>query len=654
MPVVLLLLLACRRDGDESPAETDPPDTGASGGGAWRVGPEDPSVGVYGIAVDSARGVVYTTNLHVPFLSRVDAETGARLDGVDLRPVIGDLYAGFPYVAYDPVRDRVWLNAGDLGLLVALDGATYTPVARVEVGGETKHFTVDEAGDVWVADVAGRRVVHVSDDAVAATYDVGDGVEAIAADADWVVATHGEPMRFVPVRRADGAVGAPIAYGAWGGFPGIDAVRDVAWVPDRVAETVLRVDLTADPPTLSEPIAQGADPVSATYVAALDVVVVVDRQGAGIPDGGTYRGEPSRLVAHDAETGAVVWTGLVGKTAHFVAWDDVRARLWTANEDSLDLSAVDASGAEVIRTDKMGRTLDGVAYFERLALFPSHLTDTLEVLDRDSGAVTSIPTSGWPLAVAIDPDARRAYVTCQDEALVDVVDLDALTVIDTLDTGAGSHQQACDPLCDGHSAFTDILWDDGALWVTSPPRAELIRLDPDTGAVETWPLADAPTATGNRLHTMAVVRVGDRLLVYEPVEATVYAVADGAVVASAQAPVGDGKPLVVDGLGRVWAGAVAFDSALNTVASLDGVEAVAAHGDWLVATDNDHIVVLDAATLERVAELAYADLTFPPYRLEDDARTPFQYGVDDDGRLWLLNVFAATAETRTLPFLGEI
>ncbi len=630
---VVALSAACRRPPD--PPLLVPPDP-VSRPGVLRLGPPAPSVGVYGIAAPPGTGRVYVSNLHVPFLTVLDAATGELLDALDLREGCAE-HAFFPrlFVA----GHVLWVTHAEDERLCRYDLTAEAWLEPVEVEGLGGGI-VASGDDLWVA----TRTALLRHDGIAFVESVTapGWASAIDVEDDTFALLMGPDERVVVLER-DGAV-------RWeADVPG-RALNDVAlldggvYVTERVRGEVIALVDGAEVGRVSA----GSDTFSVDRLG--DSLLVTNRQGAALPASGAYEGAPGLVVAFDAGLERR-WTVPVDKTIHFLAYDG--SRLWTANEDALRVSAIDpVAGVETLRTAPLGLTVDHVAEADGALYFGSHLTDEVWRVGP-TGTVSSATVCGWPLVVV--PVASGLVVPCQEDGEVWTLDPDTLETREAVPVADTFFPACAEGLCTGHDALLGATADGDAVVYTDAHEGRVRWTDgrevdlgdfPARGQLRHFDVAALADATGS------AGGGGTRVLAFEPREPTLYALTDrveatlpldGATAAFALVPDGD----------RVWAGGGAYDGALVEVARLpEGVVAEAAGAGWIVATEGEDLVVFDRDTLIEAGRLAIEDLRVPPLRGIDGSLGPLRLRVLAGGELVIANTMRGTLERRALPDLA--
>ncbi len=631
-------------DSDEAPGGGGAGDSGTDSGdpsaaiGVLRLGPPAPSVGIYGIAADAERDLIYVSNLHVPFITVAD-RSGAWVDALDLRPFgIDDPH--FPRLyTVDGVLWGTHLSTGTLFRFDLETREALSPVSLPDLAGAT---AASEEG-VWVA-LTDRRVVRYAGEPPAIVEELPIDVlpNALDVQGDEVAVLAGPQGTVSLYSRSLGAVWtAPIA-----GYRQPEAVAVIdgrVFVADRETGEVIAFEGGVE---LGR-VATGSDTFSLTRDG--DRLLVVNRQGAALPDSGSYEGAPGRITALSRDL-EVIWTSDQDKTSHFLAWDG--QWWWTANEDSLNLSAVDpADGAVVVRGPELGLTVDHIAEYGGRYFFGSHLTDALWRADF-SGEAAAASVCGWPFFAVFDGDI--AWVPCQETGDVAAVDPETMAVLST-DSWAETFHADCgeDGLCTGHARLMGASLDGDRLAI-GVPHTRSVQW---AGGAE-LPLG-APEEQAGVRH-MGLRGVDGALLAYDYGDRALRRISGGAVADTLTIEEEPWSfPLIGDG-DWTWVGRRALAADLSEQQLLpEGYVAAAAGGGWLVAVQGLDIVVLDRERAEERARLSMAELRVPPYVLDPEAPGPLRLYVDSAGpgggpELIVANLFRGTLERRAMPGLEAL
>ncbi|MCK6501823.1 hypothetical protein L6R53_00215 [Myxococcota bacterium] len=647
--LVASLLVACADSGgpDGGAPDSGGPDGGApdsggpDGGDPWvdaptvlRLGPPSPCVGAYGIAADAATGQVYVSSLHVPFITLLDPASGGWAGSLDLREA-GAETAYFPRLYVQD--DTLWVTDLDAGRLLRFSLPDHTPLSAVELDADTITTALGPDGP-WGA--SGTVLTRYGPEGAVETLRSPVAPTTFHVSSDGIAVADARSSAVALLDRAGlPRFEATVAEGT------VESV--LAW-EDRL---VLADRATGDVVALQDGVEVGRAHVGSDAFALYrrdDLLLVVVRQGAALPESGSYQGAPGLVVALDADL-APVWTAELGKTLHFLADDG--ERLWAMAEDSLQASAIDpTTGEELLRGPRLGLTIDHLQPVGDRVWFGSHLTDEAWAVDLPGrgGATLQadvVDTCGWPFRLV--PDGAQGVVACQESGEVARIDLASASLAST-ERWADTFHVACeDGLCTGHSVFVGAAVDGDGVVVADPRTASLRRADGATVAV------GDPTQAPERLQHFDVLALDDGLLAFEPRSQQVAWVAAGAAVLQ---PV-DGPaatfPLVWD-QDRAWAGREAWQAGPTRVALLPGEGQVEAAGaGYLVVREGDDLVVLDREDLAERGRLALAELSQPPFPSLGGEAGPVRLAVDEETATLLVgNLLRGTIELRSLPDLS--
>lgn len=603
------VLVACQRDGADT-KDSPPVDEGDTPG-VWRLGPPAPSFGLYGVAADG--DAVYVSNQHAPWITVADAATGEWVDALSL----ADAGAAAPAAPELARVDRtLYATALPDGLLLRWDLDTRDALPPLALD-PAPTAMVGADGAVWVA-TADSFVARLDGEELVDRVDIDAVADRVAVGADAVAWIEGDRVGWAS-RTSDERWAVPVA----GTLGDLAVVGDTVYVSEREAgdlvalrarEEVARVHVGADP---------GA------VVWDVDQLLVVDRQGAALPSGGTYAGAPGVVVALDAAL-EERWRVDVERTPYFLAWDG--ARWWTAGEDSMRLAAFGRDGTPILRGPPLGLTLDSVAWSGETLLLPSHITDEVWVLGEDA---TAVDTCGWPLVAVPDPDGQ-VWVPCQMDGDVLRFDLDGdvatTDVAETFQPGCGG------AVCTGRDLLLDAVWHAGQLWWSDPQRL----------AVRAWdgtilPL-DVEAAQAPAVQHLDLASA-EELYAFEPRDQRLYGLDSGGRLDLTG--VADDFPIAATGPLRI--GDVVVEGFVVTGA-LPGIAVAGGELTW-VRADWDLLAIEDGVEIGR---MSLHDLRVPPDVAPDGAPGPLRYSVGPDGALWVVNLVRGTVERREARSLAAI
>ncbi len=621
-------------------------------------GYDDAAVGLYEIALDAPRGVLYFTNLHLPFLGKVDVNTLEYLGSVDLREAFGaDHLPPFTSIAVDEAEARLYATDRRLGAIASWDTETGDWLTTAFPCGVPATVQV-HGGDVFVACTDDRTLLYLDPETLLETkrISVGPQVEAFAVDEDYLYALqNGSDPGLSRYNRLTGLrSGPPLHFGTLFGraasLPGVGV-----FVTDREEGGVYA--LTGSPLVVTGFTTVGSDPFGILVTG--EEVRVVLRQGEEVLPGEAYVGEPSQVVTLSTSLLELDRQD-VGRTAHFVVWDEARSQLLVGNEDTLSVSSLPDAGGLATDSGSLGLTLDGLSFGEDRVWAGSHLTDEVWFLDLPSATTTPLTTCAWPFTIAVDEAASMGYAVCQERAEVEVIDLAIGSSLGTLSTEADTFFTPCDPLCTDHFVLPDIaLWGDGQLAISDPPGTALHLVDPQTGVDRVVSLGGPPITPPTGVHHFSVGALPSRttLWAWEPLDGVLYSVDGDSGMVLANVPATSSQSLAVvveEELDRAWVGNTAWNEDLDPAGTLPaGMEAVTAGAGWLLAEDESlNLHVFQGATLTEVASFEPSTLlAAPPYPVEEGRESPLRFGIGPDGRLYVANTFAGVLDRFTLPEL---
>ncbi len=633
---LLLSLLCCRyHPGSDSTESPEPRDTDQDAGpGLLRLGPPAPSVGVYGIAADPAGDEIFVGNLHVPFITIVDPATGAWTDAIDVRQA-GASRSFFPRLA---IADGVLLATDtSQSTIWRYDTETHWPLEALVIKDQLVSLTVHDDA-IWV--LTGSQVQRYEGvEQTLALEIIGEPTTNLAVD-DERIAVVSQPSGAVTLFDHEGnEIWRTLLKDAY--------LNDVLIWDDRIFVTERESGdvIALEGGQVADRVRTGSD--SFALARHEDLLLVTNRQGADLPKSGAYEGAPGLVSALSYEL-EPIWSAEVGKTCHFLTWDG--QWWWTANEDSLDLSAIDPeTGQEALRGPVLGLTADHLAHQDGSLLVPSHLTDEVWRVELDAGQAQVVQSCGWPLVTSIledtQLDAEVAWAVCQETGEVQGLDPVTLDSLASEQLASTFHPSCGDGLCTGHDVLADVTVHADELVVADPALPGLRWRNGDTATIS------MQSQRVDDLQHFQVEPLDGALLLYEPRAQLVYRIVDGevqdAVKVSAR---GISFPLVPDG-DRIWVGSQALSADLQVVAEIDQEDAaMAAGGRWLVAQREWELLVYDRDSLEVVERKDMNGLQGPPFVFSsENLASPLRYVVLDGDVLAVANLFRATIERWQLP-----
>ena len=616
------------------------------------------NVGLYGLTTCEFSDEVYFTNLHSLGVGVMSADDGTLTDVIDLGAVTDDTVPLFPHVACLPATEALAVNNRLAGEIIRIDALTHQ-VLDVHAVCDQPGWLETEAlsGHLLVGCFTTGEVVRLDGATLEPlqVYDIGDvRPTALAVTPSYLVVMDEHRSRLSLLDRGDGALLDQIDLDGW---PSQVEVwdDDTFYVTAREAGTVLEIEASPQLQVISE-VPAGSDPFGLAALVDRERLYVVARQGAEVPVGGTYSGEPGVVYGLEPDATAVDEVALVGKTPHFAVHHPGLDRLFVGSEDSLDISAIDPDGGLLWTSPPLGLTLDDVAVDTATGRmwFPSHLSDELWVHDWSAAEATPVAAARWPFAVEIDVDARRVYAAAQQLTTVYAYDADTLDLVDEWDLGYTSHQLPCSPLCTGHFCGVDLALDAtrGLAYITHPPRASVLQLDLTSGDVTEMIVAEVvePGMEDFFQHmSVAVDPTSGRIFVYYNLDDRVVAVQDGEVVHEAVVDSPVSRPLSLDVTrGRVLVGDQVLDQDLQPVDELAAGSGLLTHlaaADLYLAQLDDELHAVDPDDPDSVWVLELSQLQAPPFMAGEYNLAPLLvYPLDGGEFALVVNVFEGAVE----------
>ena len=218
----------------------------------------------------------------------------------------------------------------------------------------------------------------------------------------------------------------------------------------------------------------------------------------------------NELVALDETTGAELWRAPTGAYPDGIAYAPMTGQLWVSNETGGSETVVDAGTGRVVGTVPLGGEAGNVAYDpdggsggSGAVLVDVQTQDQLLTIDPVSRAVlrrTPLPGCDHDHGLAVLPARRLAFVACDGNAALLVLDLTMHTVLQRLQVGRDPDVLAVDPdrnvlLVSAESGFVTVLGagDRPVRLLGRGPLAggaHVVAVDPRAHRAY-WPLADA-------------------------------------------------------------------------------------------------------------------------------------------------------------------
>jgi len=158
----------------------------------------------------------------------------------------------------------------------------------------------------------------------------------------------------------------------------------------------------------------------------------------------------NELVAIQAGSLTAIGRAATGRFPDGVAYDPTHKAVFVSNKDDGSETVVDASTLAVRRTVRLADEVGNVIWdpAEQRMLVAARTPDQLLLLDPDTGQVTGrvdLPGCSGAHGVAVDPATHTAFVACERNARLAVVDLGALQQRELQTVGSDPDVLAFDP-----------------------------------------------------------------------------------------------------------------------------------------------------------------------------------------------------------------
>jgi DNA-binding beta-propeller fold protein YncE len=158
----------------------------------------------------------------------------------------------------------------------------------------------------------------------------------------------------------------------------------------------------------------------------------------------------SQLVAIDTRTDRIVGRTRTGSFPDGLAYDPDDVLILVSNKNAGSVSVIDARTGNPVRTVELGAEVGNVAYdtTTHRAWVAARPPDELVAFDPATGTVAErirLPGCDGAHGVYLQPDVQRAYVACERNARVVVVDLHRGRVLERLRVGRDPDVLAFDP-----------------------------------------------------------------------------------------------------------------------------------------------------------------------------------------------------------------
>ncbi len=219
----------------------------------------------------------------------------------------------------------------------------------------------------------------------------------------------------------------------------------------------------------------------------------------------------NELVALDETSGAELWRAPTGGYPDGIAYAPTTGQLWVSNETGGSETVVDAGTGRVVGTVPLGGDAGNVAFDPAggsggdgsgAVLVDVQSENQLLTIDPASRAVlrrTALPGCDHDHGLVVLPVRRLAFVACDGNAALLVLDLTDDTVTQHLQVGRDPDVLAVDPdravlLVSAESGFVTVVGagDRPVRLLGRGPLADgahVVAVDPSTGRAY-WPLAD--------------------------------------------------------------------------------------------------------------------------------------------------------------------
>jgi len=216
----------------------------------------------------------------------------------------------------------------------------------------------------------------------------------------------------------------------------------------------------------------------------------------------------NELVALDESTGAELWRAPTGAYPDGIAYAATTGQLWVSNEVGGSETVLEASTGGVLGTVPLGGEVGNVAFDpggssgSGAVLVDVQSENQLVTIDPNSRAVlrrTALSGCDHDHGLAVLPAQRLAFVACDANAALLVLDLTSNTVTQHLQVGRDPDVLAVDPdravlLVSAESGVVAVLAarDRSVRLLGRGPLAagaHVVAVDPGTGRAY-WPLAD--------------------------------------------------------------------------------------------------------------------------------------------------------------------
>jgi len=216
----------------------------------------------------------------------------------------------------------------------------------------------------------------------------------------------------------------------------------------------------------------------------------------------------NELVAMDETSGAQLWRAPTGSYPDGIAYATTTGQLWVSNESGGTETVVDAASGRVAATVPLGGEAGNVAFDPAstggaggvlVDVQSKNELLNIDPLRRVVRQRTALPGCDHDHSLAVLPARRLAFVACDANAALLVVDLTSNRVIQHFQVGREPDVLALDPgrallLVSAESGYVAVLGirDRSVQLLGRGPlaaAAHVVAVDPSTGRAY-WPLAD--------------------------------------------------------------------------------------------------------------------------------------------------------------------
>ncbi|MCX7011129.1 MAG: hypothetical protein NTW86_00945 [Candidatus Sumerlaeota bacterium] len=400
------------------------------------VGPRQGNcVGLYSLAVDSARRRLYVAHTHTPNIAVLDADTGRCLKSI---PLSKREYHFFAEVAFNPGAGALYVTSNYRDCMWIVDTRREKVVKTVQTGGHPAGVAVHEG--------SGRVYVAQGRDATVGVYDPnGEPIAAIPVapwpypiavdsknDRAYVVSQMDNLARFQnfedPARMSNGVcsvidtrrnrVIGRVEVGRRSRGVVCCPEFDTVFVSNRADDNLLAIDTSRGKVVAT--IETQCNPWGLDVCRDLGKLYVVNLLGEAYDN----RGQPSTVSVIDCKQRRVLKHIPVGIISAWVAVDQERRLAYVANEDDASVSQIGCDeDVELGKWRGYGGTVDELTLNPKTGVVavPAHFHRACLLLKPDEKRVQSVPLAGWVTGAAANPRTGKIYVNNAERGEVDVI-----------------------------------------------------------------------------------------------------------------------------------------------------------------------------------------------------------------------------------------